>query len=203
MRYLAVLFASMLLILTACGSNDDNTSGTDDNTNGTEEQEENNEETKDTEDSKEEAEVSVEEQVASAVQSYSDVMEQFQSEHVDGTTVQGVESTEDVATYFLENAPVTEKFANDIASKVVEEIDGELTWKERDFTVIVDPNENKTYQVSEDNYLFNYTIAGDATENRGHYTYNVRNVDGGWLVNELGFGYLDGEFPDEEEESEE
>lgn len=200
MRYLVVLLASLMLILAACGSNDNGES--EESTSGSEQ---NNEETENTEeegDSEETAEASDDELVEEAMNSYNEAMEQFQAEYVDGTSVEEFTSVEEVANYFLENAQVTEAFATDIAERVVEENDGELTWLERDYTVTVDAEEFNIYSMGDTQKFFNFRIADDAEENRGDYTYELLKEDGEWLVDELGFGYLDGEHPDDQTEEE-
>ncbi|PKR79152.1 hypothetical protein CEY16_05210 [Halalkalibacillus sediminis] len=214
MRYLVVLLASLMLILAACGGGDDSneteenneeTEQTDGNSGESEEDsEQDNEESteEDTEETNEDSASGTDEQVVTAVQDYSDAMEQFQDEQVDGSTVQDMESREEVAEWFQENAPVTEKFATQISEDFFKEDGGELTWAELDYSVTFDAEEHKAYQVTESNFLVSFQIAGDAEENRGHYNYNVVDQEGEWLVNEFDFGYLDGEHPDDQEEEE-
>lgn len=198
MRYLGVLLVTLMLILAACGSND-NAEESEGSTNGSEQ---NNEETENT-DEDSDTEASDEEQVESAMDAYNEAMEQFQEEYVEDSTVQEFTSIEEVANYFIENAPVTESYAHNIAETIVEENDGELTWVDQDFTVTVDADTFDIYSLADDHKFFFFRIAGDAEENRGDYTYNLVKEDDEWLIDDLDFEYLDGEHPDNQTEEDE
>ncbi|WP_027963578.1 hypothetical protein [Halalkalibacillus halophilus] len=213
MRYLAILLAAMMFLAACNGDDEPDTeeNGTDDQE--TEETEEGTEEDMDEESDENgdsQAEGDTEQQVMDAMNGYSDAMDEFYTDNVEGSEpeIENVESQQEVADWFVENAPVTEEFAENLAERVTEEDNGSLTWVDNDYSVLFEAEEDDNtrldvYEFMEGNWLVNKTISGEAEEDRGHYNYNVYDEDGEWLVGEFHFGYLDGEHPDDQVEEEE
>ncbi|GAA0468211.1 hypothetical protein [Alkalibacillus silvisoli] len=199
-KYLAFLLVA-IMILAACN-------GETGEENETEEPEENGEETEEVEENDEEeseesvSEGSVEDEALSVVRSYSDVIGEIYEPGADAD----FESVDELADYLVENAPITEGQASEIAGIALEGDEGSLTWAELDRALTLEEDQASSFdtiELMEDNIQVSKTISGDVEENRGHYVYNVVNVDGEWLFDNFHFGYLDGEHPDDQEEEEE
>ncbi|WP_017185680.1 hypothetical protein [Alkalibacillus haloalkaliphilus] len=194
-KYLAFLLVA-IMVLAACNGDDQ-----------VEEPEENEEETEETEvdenDSEEEEETasegSAEDIGLEAVRTYSEVIGDIYEPGAEAD----FDSVEEVADYLVENAPISENQANEIAGLALEE-DG--TWAELDHALTLEEDDASSFdtvELMEGNVQVSKTISGDVEENRGHYVYNVRDLDGEWLFDNFHFGYLDGEHPDDQEEEEE
>ncbi|GEN46369.1 hypothetical protein [Alkalibacillus haloalkaliphilus] len=194
-KYLAFLLVA-IMVLAACNGDDQ-----------VEEPEENEEETEETEgeengseeDEEAASEGSVEDIGLEAVRTYSEVIGDIYEPGAEAD----FGSVEEVADYLVENAPISENQANEIAGLAYDE-DG--TWAELDHALTLEEDDASSFdtvELMEGNIQISKTISGDVEENRGHYVYNVRDVDGEWLFDNFHFGYLDGEHPDDQEEEEE
>lgn len=190
-KYLAFLLVA-IMVLAACNGEDQ-----------VEEPEENEDETEEVEENGSEEEAATEESVEDigleAVRTYSDVI----GEVYEPGAESDFGSAEELADYLVENAPISERQADEIAGLALEE-DG--TWVELDHALTLEEDGASRLDVvelMEGNVQISKTIDGDVEENRGHYIYNVRDIDGEWLIDNFHFGYLDGEHPDDQEEEEE
>ncbi|MDQ0159441.1 hypothetical protein [Alkalibacillus salilacus] len=206
-RLVMFLFVTMLVLAACNGGDDESSEDQENNQEGNEEVE--NEEGSDGESSSEDSEDSSsedgspEEQALNVMRDYSAVME----ESYEASAEADFESVDEFAQHLVDEAPITEEQANEVASEALEGEEGSLTWAEKDYTFLFDEELASTVdslELMEDNLQVSMTI-DEGEEYRGNYVYNVVNVDGEWKYDNFQFGYLQGEHPDDqtEEDSEE
>ncbi|WP_411954517.1 hypothetical protein ACKXGF_01300 [Alkalibacillus sp. S2W] len=203
-RLVMFLFVTMLVLAACNGGGDESSEDQENSQDGSEEVE--NEEGSDGESSSENngdsgsEEASLEEQALNVMRDYNAVME----ESYEAGAEADFESVDEFAQHLVDEAPITEAQANEVASEALEGEEGSLTWAEKDYTFLFDEELASTVdslELMEDNLQVSMTI-DEGEEYRGNYVYNVVNVDGEWKYDNFQFGYLQGEHPDDQTEEE-